>query len=174
MTRQADILKFFSELPDNRVERSKLHSVEDIVFISVAAIICGAESWNDIEEFGHSKKDWLKTFLKLPNDIPSHDTFNRFFSCLDPDSFEKCFMNWTRSIAQSADGDVISIDGKTIRGSRGRDPKSAIHMVSAWTNNNQLTLGQIKVNSKSNEITAIPELLEVLLLKGSVVTIDAM
>jgi predicted transposase YbfD/YdcC len=148
--------------------------LEDIIFITIAAVICGAETWNDIELYGNTKKEWLTKHLRLPNGIPSHDTFNRFFSLLDPAVFEDAFLSWVRAISSLTDGEVVSIDGKTIRGSRDTDSKYAIHMVSAWANVNRLSLGQVKVNEKSNEITAIPQLLDVLVLKGCFVTIDAM
>jgi len=148
--------------------------LEDIIFITIAAVICGAETWNAIEEYGKSKMEWLGKHLRLPNGIPSHDTFNRFFSLLNPAVFENAFLSWVRAISSLTDGEVVSIDGKTLRGSRDTDGKYAIHMVSAWANVNRLSLGQVKVNEKSNEITAIPQLLDVLVLKGCFVTIDAM
>lgn len=168
------VLFFFASLPDHRVERTKLHLAEDIVFISIASVLCGADTWDEMEEFGNSKIDWLKTILKLPNGIPSHDTFNRFFASLNPEAFENCFLEWTHHIVKQTSGRVVSIDGKTIRGSKGKGNKSAIHMVSAWIDENQITLGQLKVRDKSNEITAIPLLLDALLISGSIVTIDAM
>lgn len=167
-------ISYFQQLEDPRVDRTKEHLLEDIIFISIAAVICGAETWNDIEDFGVSKQDWLKSFLQLPGGIPSHDTFNRFFSALDPQAFEQSFLDWTSSVAELTEGEVISIDGKSLRGSRGKGAKSAVHMVSAWAHANELVLGQRKVDNKSNEITAIPALLEVLVLKGCIVTIDAM
>jgi predicted transposase YbfD/YdcC len=167
-------IEYFSELSDPRVDRTKDHLLEDIIFITIAAVICGAETWNDIELYGESKETWLKQFLKLPNGIPSHDTFNRVFSALDPQQMEDCFLNWIKAVAEINEGEVISIDGKSIRGSRKKGNKSFIHMVSAWANQNQMVLGQIKVDDKSNEITAIPKLLEVLALQGCIVTIDAM
>lgn len=167
-------ISYFQQLEDPRVDRTKEHLLEDIIFITIAGVVCGAETWNDIEDFGKSKHDWLKSFLKLPEGIPSHDTFNRVFSALDPQAFEQCFMHWTKAVAELTEGEVVSIDGKTLRGSRGKGAKSAVHMVSAWANTNQLVLAQRKVDDKSNEITAIPALLEVLVLKGCIVTIDAM
>lgn len=167
-------LSHFKNLPDPRIDRCKEHLLEDIIFIAISGVICGAEGWNEIAEFGEAKQDWLKTFLQLPNGIPSHDTFNRLFSALDPIAFEKCFLLWTQSVAERTEGRVISLDGKTIRGSKKRAAKSAIHMVSAWCGSNNIVLAQRKVDEKSNEITAIPELLSVLVLKGCIVTIDAM
>lgn len=167
-------ISYFTGLTDPRVERTKAHLLEDIIFLTIAAVICGAETWNDIEDYGKAKEPWLRQYLKLPNGIPCHDTFNRFFSALDPDEFERAFLSWIKDISELTDGDVVSIDGKTICGSRDGDSKRAIHIVSAWSKANQLSLGQIKVDEKSNEITAIPKLLEVLALHGCIVTIDAM
>lgn len=167
-------LDFFTNLEDPRVDRTKVHLLEDIIFITIAAVICCAETWNDIENYGNSKKSWLKQYLELPNGIPSHDTFNRFFSALDPGHLESCFLDWVKSITKLTEGEVVSVDGKTLRGSRDTGSKSIVHMVSAWANVNQLSLGQVKVDDKSNEITAIPKLLKVLAIKGCIVTIDAM
>ena len=167
-------ISFFSGLRDPRVERTKAHLLGDILFIAISSVICGAETWNDMETFGKAKEDWLRTVLKLPEGIPSHDTFNRVFSLLDPKELESGFLQWTRSAAQLTNGEVVSIDGKSIRGSRGKDGKNIVHMVSAWASKNNIALGQVKVNDKSNEITAIPELLNLLAVKGCIVTIDAM
>jgi predicted transposase YbfD/YdcC len=167
-------ISYFTKLTDPRVERSKAHLMEDIIFITIAAVICGAETWNDIEHYGKSKQAWLKQYLLLPNGIPSHDTFNRFFSALDPEEFEAAFLSWIKDISELTQGDVISIDGKTLRGSREGNSKRAVHIISAWSRANQLSLGQVKVNEKSNEITAIPKLLNVLSLNGCFVSIDAM
>ena len=167
-------ISYFSQLPAPSIDRCKEHLMEDIIFITIAAVICGAETWNEIESYGESKEEWLRTYLQLPNGIPSHDTFNRFFSSLNPSAFEESFLSWVRAVCTLTDGEVVSIDGKTLRGSRGSGGKHAIHMVSAWASVNQLSLGQVKVDEKSNEITAIPKLLEVLALKGCIVTIDAM
>ena len=169
-----NILSYFSKMKDPRVERTKYHKLEDIVFIAIASVLSGAETWNDMEDYGIQKQEWLKTILELPDGIPSHDTFNRFFSALDPNEFEQCFLSWVKDICVQSEGEIISIDGKTMCGSRASSCKSATHIVSAWADINQLILGQIKVDNKSNEITAIPKLLDVLLLKGSIVTIDAM
>jgi predicted transposase YbfD/YdcC len=155
------------------MERTRRHRLEDIIFITIAAVICGALSWDDIERYGTNKEPWLRRFLKLDHGIPSHDTFKRFFSILDPEKLEACFMEWMREIAQLTEGEVISIDGKSLRGSKAGN-KSIVHRVSAWSNFNGMSLGQLKVNDKSNEITAIPKLLDVLILKGCIVTIDAM
>lgn len=164
----------FGNLKDSRIERRKLHKAIDIITITICAVICGAEGWTDVEQFGKAKLEWLKTFLELPNGIPSHDTFGRFFARLDPEEFEAAFLRWVGQIQQTIPGEVIAIDGKSVRRShdRGKD-KAAIHMVSAWACENRLVLGQVKTDQKSNEITAIPELLQVLELNGCIVTIDA-
>ena len=167
-------LPFFSELTDPRVERTKAHMLEDILFIAIASVICGAESWNDMENFGKAKQEWLRTFLRLPGGIPSHDTFNRVFSALNPEELESSFIAWTRSVAELTGNEVISIDGKSMRGTCAYGSKSIVHMVSAWATENHIVLGQLKVDEKSNEITAIPKLLELLVIKGCIVTIDAM
>lgn len=170
----SNIMHYLSGMKDPRINRKKLHLIEDIAFIAIAAVLSGAESWNDIEDYGKTKKEWLNSFLSLPNGIPSHDTFNRVFSAIDPSVFEECFMQWVNSLLKKYPGEVVAIDGKTIRGSRKKDFHSATHVVSAWSNTNQLVIGQIQVDNKSNEITAIPKLLDSLLLEGNIVTIDAM
>jgi predicted transposase YbfD/YdcC len=156
------------------VDRTKAHLMEDIIFIIIAAVICGAETWNDIENYGKSKESRLKQYLQLPNGILTHDTFNRFFSALAPDEFKQAFLSWIKDISRLTDGDLVSIEGKTVCGSRYGNSKRAIHTVSAWSRANQLSLGQVKVDEKSNKITAISQLLNVLALKGCLVTIDAM
>jgi len=167
-------IDYFSKLNDPRVDRTKDHLLADIIFITIAAVICGAESWNDIENYGKAKEAWLKQFLKLPNGIPSHDTFNRLYSALDATELESCFIEWVKAVSNITEGEVVCIDGKSIRGSRKSGSQSIVHMVSAWAEQNRLSLGQVKVDDKSNEITAIPKLLEVLSIKGCIVTIDAM
>jgi predicted transposase YbfD/YdcC len=167
-------LKYFAELKDPRVERNRDHLLEEILLIAIAAVLSGAESWNDIEEYGKSKRDWLQTFLTLPHGIPSHDTFNRVFTALDPEQLEKGFVAWVSSIAKLTAGEVVAIDGKALCGTRQSGNKGIVHMVSAWAESHGLVLGQRKVDEKSNEITAIPKLLEALALSGTVVTIDAM
>ncbi len=147
--------------------------MENILFISTCAVICGASTWNEIEAYGYSKREWLSGFLDLSNGIPSHDTINRFFSYMDSDKFEECFRDWVATIVKDINGDIISIDGKTVRGSKGFE-STPLHIVSAWSTLNQISLGQIKTAEKSNEITAIPELLETLIIEGSTITIDAM
>lgn len=169
------IADYFGEMDDPRVERTKQHKLIDIITIAICAVICGADTWVDIETYGRAKYLWLKEFLELPNGIPSHDTFSRVFARLNPEQFQQCFINWIKSISNITSGQVIAIDGKTLRHSydKGAD-KRAIHMVSAWATAQRLVLGQVKVDDKSNEITAIPELLKVLELNGCIVTIDAM
>lgn len=168
--------EFFRQIPDPRINRNKKHLLIDIVLLSVLAVICGAESWDSIEMFGKSKIDFLRRFLRLPNGIPSHDTINRVFSLLRPDKFEQLFIQWTDSLRiKGISNEIIAIDGKTSRGSKDSfHDKSPIHIVSAWANSNQLVLGQRKIDTKSNEITAIPLLLEMLDIEGCIVTIDAM
>jgi predicted transposase YbfD/YdcC len=169
------LIQHFSVIVDPRIERGKEHRLIDVILISLCAMLCGAETFVDFEDFGKAKKDWLKTFLDLPNGIPSHDTFGRIFALLDPDQFSECFRNWTQSIRTAIDAEIVAIDGKTLRRSHDRaNGKKAIHMVSAWARENGVVLGQLKVDEKSNEITAIPELLRALELAGCIVTIDAM
>jgi predicted transposase YbfD/YdcC len=165
----------FADLEDPRIDRTKLHKLFDIIIIAICAVICGADSWVEIEEFGKAKMDWFRTFLELPNGIPSHDTFGRVFAVLDPDQFRRGFVSWIQAISRITDGEIVAFDGKTLRRSHDNSlGKAAIHMVSAWASTNRLVLGQLKVDEKSNEITAIPELLRLLALKGCIVTIDAM
>ena len=165
----------FAELPDPRIERTKAHSLLDILVITICAAICGAEGWTDVEEFGRTKEGWLRQHLELKNGIPSHDTFGRVFEKLDPEAFERCFITWVNSLGQIEGLEMIAIDGKTSRCSYDkRDKKAALHLVSAWASESRLILGQTATAEKSNEITAIPELLDLLDLNGSLVTIDAM
>jgi len=168
------IVKHFGKVKDPRINRTKLHELMDIIIMAICGVICGADNWVDIELFGKAKLAWLKTFLKLPNGIPSHDTFGRVFAALNPQEFESSFMEWVQAINQLTQGQVIAIDGKQLRGSRDSGVgKNAIYMVSAWATENQLVLGQRKVDEKSNEITAIPKLLKLLEIKGCIVTVDA-
>jgi len=169
------IEEHFGDLTDPRIDRTKLHKLLDILVIAICAVICGADSWEDVEAFGHAKIEWLSTFLELPNGIPSHDTFNRVFARLDAEQFQASFLNWMSAVSEVIGGQVIAIDGKVLRRSHDRGiGKGAIDMVSAWASANQLVLGQVKVDDKSNEITAIPQLLEALEVAGCIVTIDAM
>lgn len=164
----------FSKVHDPRVDRTKEHKLLDMIAIAICAVICGAEGWVDIELFGKSKLPWLKSFLELPNGIPSHDTFGRVFSRIDAQEFQFAFSEWVWAVNDIVQGQIINIDGKQLRGSKDKGlGKRAIYMVSAWAEENELVLGQRKVDEKSNEITAIPELLKLLALSGCIVTIDA-
>jgi predicted transposase YbfD/YdcC len=164
----------FSKVTDPRKDRTKDHKLIDIIVIAICAVICGAEGWTDIENFGNSKLSWLKTFLELPNGIPSHDTFGRVFSMLDAQQFQLAFYEWVLAVNEIVHGQIINIDGKRLAGSEDKFlGKRAIYMVSAWAEENEIVLGQRKVDEKSNEITAIPELLKLLAISGCIVTIDA-
>lgn len=168
------IADHFAVIQDPRIDRTKRHKLIDIMTIAVCAVICGADGWVAVETYGCAKYEWLKTFLELPNGIPSHDTFARVFAQINPQQFQECFLSWMKSIQKITDGEVVALDGKTLRGSYDiSSDQSAIIMVSAWATTNKLVLGQVKVDEKSNEITAIPELLKVLELSGCIVTIDA-
>lgn len=169
------ILKYFSNLEDPRIERTKQHQLVDIVAIAILAVISGSDTWVAIETYAQAKREWLETFLALPNGIPSHDTIARVFARLNPQAFEQCFHRWVGSITEAIGAQVIPIDGKTVRQSFDRNSgQKAIHVVSAWASEHRLVLGQLKVDSKSNEITAIPKLLELLDIVGCIITIDAM
>ena len=179
------LLAFASSIEDYRFDRNKVHSAETIIYITLAAVICGAETWDEIEDFGHCKIDFFSRTIPSFNGIPSHDTFNRFFTVLDTSYFENQFREWVKSICGKYKG-VVAIDGKTICGAyeseeaklfRGTylkpsSPKYKLHMVSAWAAGNGISLGQIKTEEKSNEITAIPELLEALDIKACIITIE--
>ncbi len=164
----------FCQIEDPRSNINKLHKLEDILVIAIISVICGAETWKQMIEFANSKVEFFRKFLELPNGIPSEDTINRVISSVDSAQFEACFINWVNSISELSKGQVIAIDGKTIRGAKSNGKKSPVHMVSAWADQNNLVLGQVRVNDKSNEITAIPELLDSLLIKDCIITIDAM
>ena len=171
----AEIERHFGEIEDPRVERTKLHKLVDIIVIAICAVIAGADNWEDVEEFGKARKEWFQIILEIPNGIPSHYTFNRLFARIDPEQFQKSFINWMKSASELIGGQVIAIDGKVVRRSHDNGiGKSAIDMVSACATANQMVLGQVKVDEKSNEITAIPILLEALAIAGCIVTIDAM
>jgi predicted transposase YbfD/YdcC len=164
----------FDRLPDPRVRRTRRHDLSAILVITVCAVICGADDWVAIARFGRAKRAWFRRFLALPHGIPSHDTFGRVFAALDPAAFHAAFLAWVQSVATGLPGDVIAIDGKTLRRTFDRAAqKAAIHMVSAWATAQGLCLGQVKTDAHSNEITAIPRLLEVLALTGRIVSIDA-
>jgi len=167
------IMAYFEALPDPRGDHGKRHQLSDLLTIAILAVICGAEGWTAVEEFGRAKERWLRTFLDLPHGIPSHDTFGEVFSRLDPEAFEQCFRRWTEALAGELTG-VVAIDGKTLRRSFDRaSDQAAIHMISAWAADNNVVFGQLATGARSNEITAIPKLLNMLDIKGTVVTIDA-
>jgi len=168
------LFKHFTRLKDPRVERTKEHQLLDIVAIAVLAVISGADGWTAIETYGRSKQAWLKQFLELPNGIPSHDTFARVFARLEPVVFRQCFESWIASLVEGFNAQVIAMDGKRLRGSYDREGKqSTLHVVSAWATEHRLVLGQVKVANKSNEITAIPALLDLLDIAGCIITLDA-
>jgi predicted transposase YbfD/YdcC len=175
-TVNASIVEHFQTLEDPRIERTKKHLLLDILIIAVCTLLTGGEGFQDMELFGKSKRQWLQTCLALPHGIPSHDTFGRVFARLNPTRFQECFLSWTRAVAALTQGTLVSLDGKTVRASFDRaTAASPLHMVSAWcSQNGGLVLGQLKTDSKSNEITAIPELLQLLAIKGCIVTMDAM
>lgn len=165
----------FSILPDPRVERTQRHRLIDVIVIGFCAILAGGEGFTDMEEFGKAKEAWFRTFLELPNGIPAHDTFNRVFQALAPRAFFTCFLNWTESLRTAVSSEIVAVDGKALRRALDRGAGQALpYMVSAWATDNGLALGQVKVDEKSNEITAIPVLLRSLELAGCIVTIDAM
>ena len=169
------IITHFSSLEDPRMDRRKRHQLKDIIFITLCATICGADSWVAIETFGKAKEAWFTKVLSLKNGIPSHDTFGYVFALLDTEEFSRCFSRWVADLSKLCDGEVISIDGKCLRRSIDMaSNRAAIYMVSAWASQNHLVLGQQRVDEKSNEITAIPKLLQQLDIAGSVVTMDAM
>ena len=169
-----DLETIFGQVEDPRVERTRRHRLRDIIIIAICGVICGAEGWVEIEEFGKAKEAWFTELLKLPNGIPSHDTFGRVFAHLDPKQFEASFFQWVKGISRTVKG-VIAIDGKTLRRSHDHAAgKKALHLVSAWAVENRLVLAQVATEEKSNEITAIPVLLRQLALTGCIVTIDAM
>jgi len=168
-------IDYFADLADPRLEDRCSHKLIDILFIAVCAVICGADGFTDMEEFGNSKQTWLRQFLELPAGIPSHDTFGRVFARLKPGEFNRCFLEWVRAVAQVTGDEIAPIDGKRLRRSHNRSGgQAAIEIVSAWAGANRLTLGQVKVSEGSNEITAVPELLRLLEIKGCVVTVDAL
>jgi predicted transposase YbfD/YdcC len=169
------LMAHFEALQDPRVERTRKHQLLDVIAIALCAVIGGADSWTDVEDYGKAKQDWLKGFLALPHGVPSHDTFGRVFAALDPGQFRDCFAAWVAAVTQRLGLKQVAIDGKTLRGSHDRaNGLAALHLVSAWATAAHLTLGQVAVDDKSNEITAIPLLLELLDLQGALVTIDAL
>ena len=174
MAKHQDMKEFFNGIEDPR-HHNVHHLFHDILMIALCAVISGADSWTQVAEYGKSKISWFEEFLDLPNGIPSHDTFGRIFSMIDPEKFQNFFSDWVKGVAESLKGKTIAIDGKTLRRSHDKiNGKSPIHMVSAWASELRLVLGQIKTADKSNEITAIPELIKNLALEGAIITIDAM
>lgn len=174
MNEKSNISAYFSTMKDHRLARKRKHDMLDIIALTIAAVICGAEDWYEIEEFGIVNEPWFRTFLTLENSIPSHDTINRFFANMDTETFECCFAGWVNSLEGITRDQLVSIDGKTIRGAKDKGKKSPVHMVSAWAEENELVLGQLRVYEKSNEITAIPDLLASLFIKDCLVSVDAM
>jgi predicted transposase YbfD/YdcC len=167
------LIEHFQDLPDPRVVRRCDHDLIDVLVIALCCLLCGGEGFNDMEDFGQAKHDWFKTFLRLPHGIPRHDTFNRVFAALKPQAFLDCFLRWTQSLRQRIAGEIVALDGKVLRRAL-QQGQSARYIVSAWASQNGLVLGQLKVADKSNEITAVPQLLRVLELAGCIVTVDAM
>jgi len=176
MTKQKPtFIEHFKDIEDPLLQKRKLHKLDDIFFITLCAVICGCDGWVVIEKFAKMKRDWFEQYLSLEHGIPSHDTFGRVFSLIDPEQFQVCFSNWIKDIVKNVTGDVIAVDGKCLRRSHDKSShKSAIYMVSAWSHDNQITLGQVKVDEKSNEITALPALLKNLDVTGSIITTDAL
>jgi len=166
------VLLSFADLPDPRVDRTKLHPLRSIVGIALCAVVCGADSWVEVAEFGALRQEWLASWLDLPAGIPTHDTFGRVFAALDPAAFEACFAQWVETLARATGGQVVAIDGKVSRGSQ-QAGRGALDLVSAWASVNRLVLAQVAVAEGSNEIPALPALLDLLVLRECIVTIDA-
>jgi predicted transposase YbfD/YdcC len=165
--------RHFAQLKDPRRRHRRLHDLQDILVVALCAVIAGAQDWQEVETFGRKRLPWLRRFLALPHGVPSHDTFERVFDRLNPQAFQACFRDWVRAVSAALRIKHIAIDGKTLRGS-GSAKLGPLHLVSAWATAQRLSLGQVAVDAESNEITAIPALLELLDLKGALVTIDAM
>jgi len=169
------IRRYFKDLPDPRHKFGCRHRLDEMVIIAILAVICSCDDWVAVADFAGAKRKWLKTFLELPHGVPSHDAFNRVFAAINPEAFERCFLEWMKALTEVAGRGLIAIDGKTLRHSFDRaSSQAAIHMVSAWSVANGLVFGQIATEAKSNEITAIPKLLELLDIDGAVISIDAM
>jgi predicted transposase YbfD/YdcC len=170
-----DFISHFNIIRDPRIDRTKRHPLNAIVFTAICAVVSGAEHWTEVEQFAKEKQDWLSQYVDFPHGIPSHDTYGRFFAVLNPKEFDKSFLSWVQSIHKKSQGEVIALDGKTLRRSHDRtNAKEALHLVHAWASENHMLLGQVATDTKSNEITAIPKLLKMLDVKGCIVTIDAM
>ena len=170
----SSLVEHFAELEDPRIERTKLHQLSDILVIAVCAVICGADNWVEVEEFGRAREEWLAQMLGLPNGIPSHDTFGRVFALLDAAQVEACFLSWVQDLHQLTKGQLLAIDGKTVRRSHDQaHQKRPLHLVSVWAAANRVVLAQTEVDAEGNEISAIPELLQMLDMSGCIVTIDA-
>lgn len=168
-------IECFGDLKEPRVERTRKHILIDILSLSICGVLSGAEGLEEIEDFAKEHESWFRGFLSLPHGIPSHDTISRVFSALDPSNLQSCCITWLKRISQLISEDVIAVDGKTLRGSkRVNECKKALHIINAWSCANQICLGQLKVEDKSNEIPAVPELLKLLYIKGAIVTLDAM
>lgn len=175
ITSERSLLSHFAVLEDPRSGIQRRHLLTDMLVIAIAGVLCGADGWAQVAQFGRAKRTWLEQFLELPHGIPAHDTFGRVFSLIDAEAFETCFRTWVQTLGELLPREVVAIDGKTLRRSHNRGRGlGALHLVSAWASENQVVLGQVATEAKSNEITAIPKLLELLHLKGCIVTIDAM
>jgi predicted transposase YbfD/YdcC len=173
--REPTLMECLEQVPDPRIERCRRHKLIDILFIAICAIICGADSFTEMEDFGEAKEAWLRRYLELPNGIPSHDTFRRVIGRLTPAAVEGCLLRWVRGVVPMTEGQIVPIDGKTVRRSHNKAAgAAAVELVSAWAQENRMTLGQVKVADDSNEITAVPELLRALEIKGCIVTVDAL
>ena len=171
----AGVRRCFAELRDPRVQASCAHSLFDIVSIAILAVTCGADDWTDLETFGKKRREWLATFLELRGGIPSHDTFRRVLGLLDRKQFAACLLPWTQALHEASGGKLIAIDGKALRRSaRKKSGLGMLHLVTAWSSENGLTLAQVACDEKSNEITAIPEVLKLLDIICCTITIDAM
>jgi predicted transposase YbfD/YdcC len=174
-TRQiAPIMQYFSSIPGPRKDTNKKYPLYEVIVITILAVMSFAKGWEDIERYGKAKRHWLSKFLDLKFGIPKHDVYRRVFTVLKPRFIEDCFMNWVRAIKQSIQREIIAIDGKTARGTFNAETGKALHLVSAWATANRLVFGQVKTDEKSNEITAIPTLLDKIALEGCIVSIDAM